>query len=237
MRKDLLLYFALACGITWLLDSPIAFAWSHHQVPPPWALPMAGLGALGPLLAANIVAKLRGERVFARGGDHRWAALALVTPLALQAIATAIEVALGGNPAQWFYPPVQPEHFAALFVFSIAEEFGWRGYAWPRISQDLGPVIGALVLGGIWGLWHLGMSFSPEGDVPSVGTMGFQMFDMALWSVIFGWFYLRSGGSILVAISLHMGGHLDNINRAPFARAVSTCPSPGVSGTSRPSSR
>jgi membrane protease YdiL (CAAX protease family) len=134
--------------------------------------------------------------------------------MALHLPATLIEVALGGHPAQWFYPPVLPEHVAALVVFSVGEEFGWRGFAYPRLAERHGPVTGSLILGAVWALWHLGMWFTPEGP-PGLVMLGIGMAELALWSIVFAWVFERGHRSMAVAIALHAGGHLDNVFRAP----------------------
>jgi membrane protease YdiL (CAAX protease family) len=218
-RNDVYVFFALACGITWALDLPLAWAWATGSVPAPYALPMTGLGALGPTLAALVMA---GRRRQLRGVFGRWRAnplwivAALFVPLAVQLPATLLEVLLGGHPAHWFYPPTRPEHFAALIVFSFGEEFGWRGFAYPRLADRHGPVVGALIVGSVWGLWHLGMMFEPEPLRALPGeTIFIYIVQLALWSVVMAWFLERSNRSIAVAIALHAGAHIDNVSRAP----------------------
>ncbi len=34
----------------------------------------------------------------------------------LHLVATLVEVALGGRPAHWFYPPIEPERMAAVAI-------------------------------------------------------------------------------------------------------------------------
>lgn len=51
--------------------------------------------------------------------------------MAAHLIATVLELALGGPPAQWLYFPDRPERIAAPVIFSVGEELGWRGFAWP----------------------------------------------------------------------------------------------------------
>jgi membrane protease YdiL (CAAX protease family) len=218
-RPDVYVFFALACAITWLLDLPLVLAWTRHAEPPPYALAMAGLSAWGPTMAAVLVASRRGE---VRGifGPWRtsagWILLALALPFLLHLPATVLEVALGGAPAQWFYPPVKAEHVAALVMFSLGEELGWRGYAYPRMAARHGPVVGSLVLGAAWGLWHLMMLFTPDGAAPTPLTLGKAILELALWSVVIAWIFERGHRSLLVAFAIHAGGHLDNVNRAPL---------------------
>jgi len=211
-------FFALACAITWLLDFPLAHAWATHATPAPYALTLTGLGAFGPALAALILAARRRDLrgTFGRWRTHPgWIALGLLLPLAVHLPATLVEVALGGHPAHWFYPPVQAEHVAALVVFSFGEELGWRGFAYPRLAARHGAVVGSLILGAVWGLWHLGMLFTPEAGPPAPLTVALFMADLALWSVVMAYFFERGGRSLAVAVAMHAGAHIDNVTRAP----------------------
>jgi membrane protease YdiL (CAAX protease family) len=101
-------------------------------------------------------------------------------------------------------------------MFSFGEEFGWRGFAYPRLERRLGPVVGSIVLGSIWGLWHLGMLFAPDplrALPPS--TLLLYVVELALWSLVMAWVFERGNRSIAVAIAMHAGAHLDNVTRAP----------------------
>jgi uncharacterized protein len=47
------------------------------------------------------------------------------------------------------------------------EEFGWRGLALPLLQRKLAPISAALILGVIWGFWHLPaflLSGTPQGE-------------------------------------------------------------------------
>lgn len=51
------------------------------------------------------------------------------------------------------------------FTIFFGEEFGWRGYLQPRLQNIFGKRLGVLILGFIWGIWHLPLCFtlySPE---------------------------------------------------------------------------
>ena len=218
--RDLLLFFALACLITWALDLPLALAFATHVRPPSYALSLVGLGAWGPTLAALIVAARRRVlgSVFGRWRvNPLWVVAGLLLPAALHFPATLIDVALGGHPAQWFYPPTRPENVAAMVMFPLGEEFGWRGFAYPRLARRYGAVVGSLILGTVWGVWHLGMLFTPDAGWPSLLLLGAYMVDLALQSVVMAWFFERGNRSLAVAIAIHAGAHLDNVYRSPGA--------------------
>lgn len=214
---DVALFFALACAITWLLELSLVLAYLRGETPPEHALPLAGLGAFGPTLAALLVAARRHELrgVFGRWRcNPLWVVLALFTPGLLHLIATLIEVALGGSPSQWFYPPDRPEFVAALVVFSVGEEFGWRGFAYPRLTLLHGPVVGSLVLGFMWGVWHLAMSVTPQGTFDPL-AFAIATVELMLASVVFAWMFEQGNRSMAVAFAFHAGAHLDNVTRGP----------------------
>jgi membrane protease YdiL (CAAX protease family) len=211
-------FFVLAFGITWALDTPAVLSALEHAQPAVPLMALAGLGAFGPTLAALGVSWRTGE-VRPTFGRWRtplvWIPAALGVTPALHLVATLIEVALGGHPKQWFYPPVQAEHIAGLLFFSLGEEAGWRGYAYLRLADSLGAVRGALIVGSLWALWHMGMWVIASNGAPQLSTVGFAMLELTAASVYFAWFFERSGRSLAVAIALHAGGHLDNVSRAP----------------------
>ncbi|MEZ4296275.1 MAG: CPBP family intramembrane glutamic endopeptidase [Polyangiaceae bacterium] len=216
--RDAYLFLALACAVTWLLDLPLALAWLRHETPPPYALPMSGLGAFGPTFVAFGISLYRRElrETFGRWrGPPLVVLLALLAPAALHLVATLVEVALGGKPAQWFYPPTQPERVAALIVFPLGEEMGWRGFAYAKLVRRHGPVMGNLLLGTVWGIWHLFMMVTPDKGMPTPSAVAYAVATLALWSVVFAWVFERGKRSLAVAIALHMGAHIDNVDRAP----------------------
>jgi membrane protease YdiL (CAAX protease family) len=170
------------------------------------------------LLAVLAVAGPRHQlgAVFGRWRTNpMWLALALVAPPAVHIAARALDVALGGHLVGWFAPPVTSEQLAALVVFPLGEEFGWRGFAYPRLVERLGVVRGALLLGVVWGLWHLVYGVTPEAGAFDALEFGVGMIELPLYSVLIAWVFERSNRSMGVALAFHVGAHLDHIERAP----------------------
>lgn len=215
---DLALFFSLACGLTWALDLPAALAFLDGRTPTGGALALAGLGAWGPTIAGVLLAARRGEvrSMFRPWRVHPgWLVAGLLLPAAVHQTANLLLLATSGPPEQWFYVPTGPEAIVAMVMFSLGEEFGWRGYAFCRLAEAVGPARGGLLLGAVWGLWHLLMMIDPDSGWPPPGLVAFYVVQLSLYSVIIAWFSVRSGGSLAVALAIHAGGHLENAFHVP----------------------
>ena len=92
----------------------------------------------------------------------------------------------------------------------LAEEPGWRGFALPRLEQHAGPLGGTLILGMLWGLWHLPIFlFTPGYNGAETGLawislpfVEFVIGEVAL-AVIFTWVFNNTGGSLWLSMLLH----------------------------------
>jgi membrane protease YdiL (CAAX protease family) len=183
--------------------------------PPSYAVACAGLSAFGPLVAALA---LGGRRIVSRWrANPIWILAALFTPMAVNVVTTAIYVALFRAPVEWLHLPSTPEQIAALVVFPLGEELGWRGFAHPRIVDRYGLVKGSLLLGAIWGVWHLAYSVTPEAGRFDAVTFAMTVSELPFYAVVVGWFFERTKRSMLVALAIHAGAHLDHLE--PAARA------------------
>ena len=88
-----------------------------------------------------------------------------------------------------------------------AEEFGWRGYALDRLQNRFNALLSSVILGLIWGLWHLPL-FGLEGSIQQNVPIWAFVLGTVLFSVILTWLYNNTGGSILAVILLHTTGNL-----------------------------
>jgi membrane protease YdiL (CAAX protease family) len=133
---------------------------------------------------------------------HRWYLVVLVPPICILAVLGLLHVF------------VSPKFTPQLFLFGIAagvfagfcEEFGWTGFAYPRMSSRLGALRGALLLGLLWGLWHFPVvdslgAASPHGRYFLEFFAAFVAMLVALRALI-AWLYTNTG-SIRLAQSLH----------------------------------
>lgn len=88
-----------------------------------------------------------------------------------------------------------------LFLGPV-EEFGWRGLALPLLQRRLAPLWSGLVIGVIWGVWHLPAFFM--GGTPHYEWVFVSFFvGVIALSVIMTALFNSSQGSILIAALFH----------------------------------
>ncbi|MGZ5189500.1 MAG: CPBP family intramembrane glutamic endopeptidase [Flavisolibacter sp.] len=82
------------------------------------------------------------------------------------------------------------------------EEIGWRGFALPQMTARFGLVISTLLLGIFWAFWHLPLFFIKG---TSVYGQSFSLYfiQVIAMSVIIGWLYWRTQGSLLLVMIMH----------------------------------
>lgn len=51
-------------------------------------------------------------------------------------------------------------NFFIGFIIFFGEEFGWRYFLQPRLQKLYGKRLGVIILGAIWGIWHLPLCFT-----------------------------------------------------------------------------
>jgi membrane protease YdiL (CAAX protease family) len=221
VRHPLVAFFLLA----------FAFSWAC------WAVPALGYrdgvgavlfiaGVFGPFVAAATVTRLAGHSVrswfkglFVWRVPVRWYAFALGVPIAFAALVTG-EFVLAGEELDW---SILDERLIAylpslLFVALAGggnEEPGWRGFALPRLQQQLTPVRATLLLGALWAPWHLPILFASEDSDHGLGTWGVLLLVALTMASIIGYafaytFLLNKTGSVLLCIAMHASFNVAN---------------------------
>ncbi len=213
-QHPIMVYFFLAFIFTWGWQVPI-FAITHQQLLGPWVI-------FAPSLAGFVMAGItEGRTGFTRllGRFLIWRTSILwygVALLLLPAIWIGSILTMPGAVAAFQMPgaaflSTYLGAFAYQFMYAITiEEFGWRGFALPRLQESHGPLWGTLILGLFWGLWHLpGWAFFPNAvgagtTLPAFGISFLLYVAMIAASAIFyTWITNHSRGSILLPTLMH----------------------------------
>ncbi len=79
-------------------------------------------------------------------------------------------------------------------ILTLGEELGWRGYLQEKLLRKYGLIWGFVVLGAIWGYWHLpiilmGYNFPSQ---PILGAFLLMPLGTIFLGIFLGWIYLRS---------------------------------------------
>jgi len=186
------------------------------------------LGVFGPTLSALILTRLTsgGTGVRALVGrvkvwrvGPKWYLFVFLLFGVITAAGIALASTLGGFPLKpenlqpWYLVPIL---FVIIFFLGgpIQEEFGWRGYALPRLQASQSALSSALVVGVIWGIWHLPLYWlkgsgqntyvSGSGDpVTIVQSAAVFVAATVAMSIIYAFVYNGTRGSLLLPLLLH----------------------------------
>jgi len=202
--QQLMIFFLLAFVIGWLAFSPI---YLYHASPTPGAFIFLFSPALAALITAALTNGITGiKEVLGRyllwKFHIKWYLLVL---LLLPAIFLAAGVISFRNNLQslwigssWYFLIAS---FGFLMIINSGEEIGWRGFALSRLQSVIkNPLVASVVLGAIWGLWHLPLYLNPEQS--SFPLILFLIFIMGI-SIIYSVLFNNTRGSLLMAVVFH----------------------------------
>ncbi len=244
-RYPVLTYYALVFIISWggillVIGGPGAIPATDEQVEKLAPLAMLALFA-GPSVAGILMTGLVDGRAGLRDllsrmlrwrVGVRWYAVAILTaPLVYTAVLMALSLV---SPA--FLPGILTTgNKAALLLFGIAygligggflEELGWTGFAVPKLRLRYGVLTTGLIVGILWGAWHLLVIFwlsgGAFGKIPMFPFMVVRGFDLLVGSlvayrVLMVWVYDRAHESLLVAMLMHASLSASMLILAPVA--------------------
>ncbi|HET9778261.1 MAG TPA: CPBP family intramembrane glutamic endopeptidase [Propionibacteriaceae bacterium] len=87
------------------------------------------------------------------------------------------------------------------------EELGWRGFALPHLQEGHNALKARLILGPLWGFWHLPLWLTGSPGNPLALFPIFVISAVAL-SVLLIWLYNGTEGSPLLVVQLHATANL-----------------------------
>ena len=216
-------FFLITFAISWLIWLPgvlnalnvidFNLTLNHYSI-------LNLIGGFGPSITCFLLLMIRNKKdeikalfksliKFRNIGKFWWIPLLFLYPL-IELIAFLINMISGGTVSVTFLlsePWLIPIYFlGSLLPFTNAfrEEFGWRGYALNRIQIKWNAIFSSIILGLIWGFWHLPLYFFPTSQ-QIYGYIPFWVFmtEAVIISCLMTWIFNNTNSSMLTAILFH----------------------------------
>jgi uncharacterized protein len=221
-RHQVLACVAVTFAISWAIWWGMALTSLSIAQPPGAVLNVIALS--GPSITALVLSAVLGGGELGRLLDGfsisrasaLWVLVALLLPLAMIAVAIAISIVAFGAPTPVItlalVGVLGREFVRILFLGGpLGEELGWRGFILPRLQARRTALGASLLLGLIWGLWHIPLYFVPGtgqfetvsgGTSPAFAIGAFVVWTIGL-SILFTWLFNQTRSSLIVVILFH----------------------------------
>jgi membrane protease YdiL (CAAX protease family) len=181
------------------------------------------LGALSASLAGIILAAVEGRkggvvellrRVLIWRVGLGWWVFVLLFPALLAVVTLYVAPLFGAPSVDWSAIPPITNLLTMLLMLTIlaglGEEFGWRGFALPRLQNRYSALVSGLFVGVLWWLWHIPLFFiegvgqyvmaQEFGFLPSF--LGYGIFVISA-AVTYAWLFNNTRGSVLLVAVYH----------------------------------
>jgi membrane protease YdiL (CAAX protease family) len=203
-----LMVFVLGCAIWWFWHPLVYFRPSRLNV----------FELLCAALAAYFVSGYFGNREGVRDLVRRlanwrigwlWYLLPLILWPALIIVGNALARLLGFDVPAASFPAgksIFPAYIIELLWVAMfgggQEEPGWRGFALPKMQAKFSPLVAGIIIGAIWGLWHVPLNFINGVYENGVSLLWTRLFEIP-YGILFVWLFNRSNGSLIPVLLWH----------------------------------
>jgi CAAX protease family protein len=222
-KYPLAAFFLLVFGLTWsfmIVDALGSRGLLPFRLPIPLLIVMGYMPTLAAMIVTGLTKGKAGVRALfskltiARVGI-KWYAFAIFGFGAMGILAILLSNLLGGSPTS----PILSEemsHFPGpiAMVLNIVmlylvlglingEELAWRGFALPRLQAKYNALTSSVILGAIWGLFHLPLFFTTTGSSQAGASFLPFVYGTIILSILFTWVFNNTKGSVLLAYLFH----------------------------------
>ena len=188
-----LLFSMLLLTLHFVFQSVGKYSISFTQLSPALAVVLISLILKDKTIISDIKKHLRINKVAAK-----WMIPAIVIPSICIIVSGFIMTCLSSNYVPWsgdmlFYIL----NFVAILIGSVAEEIGWRGFLLPNLQKKHSPFISSIIVGILWGVWHLNFTG---------GILGFVLYTVTIieMSILMTWVYNKSNGNLTLMTVWHL---------------------------------
>lgn len=219
LTKNLILFFFFTFLWSWGLWIPKVLVNFGYQIPE-ILLVISDIAIFGPLVAAIVITYTTlGENqlklLLIKGMRTDFKKIWLIPTLFLSPLFAFIsflfiipfeglDILNQALPLQMFFPVL-----ILIFLLGgpLAEEYGWRGFALGRLQSRWNALISSLILGFIWGVWHLPLHFI-EGTTQQVIPIYQNIIIITISSIIYTLLYNNTNESVLITMLFHLSSNM-----------------------------
>jgi len=210
-KYSISVFFMTTICISWILWIPLLI-YGNNQI--------KILGTFSPLVMAIILTYLLEgssgiKNLFRKFTiwkvQYFWYLFSFLSTAVVVMISISIYRLMGGQElhfndiSQWYLIIIA--FLYVLFLSVLGEEAGWRGFALPRLQKKYNALISSLIIGSLWGIWHLPLFFMEGNFHGSIPFVLFFIQDIA-FSIIYTWIYNNTKGSLLIAHLFHTASNV-----------------------------
>ena len=219
-KYPLISYVILTYVISWSFLYPsFQMILANDGITP---LSLIGLiGAFGPTISAVIITRLtEGKEAVKRllrkylvfKVHYRYYVFVLLAPVVLQIIGILLSNVFGYTIGKFDLASGLKVYIPYILITvpfgPLAEELGWRGFLLPKLLEKFDVIKASLLIGFVWSLWHLAAFSFPGAAIPAefdvnLWSLSFYFLQLIALSLIFTYVFMKSRGSVFVAILLH----------------------------------
>jgi uncharacterized protein len=220
--KKLILYFALAYLISWIIWLPLILPKYGIDTLPVFPKYHHYLGSFGPMIAAFVVKYIydgwKGvkdllKRMVQWKVNWIWYVVVLLIPVLLVIAAGYADQLINHESfsMKGFSTNNEFPQFGALsyfllnfFTFGVGEETSWRGFALPALQKRFSALTSTVILTVGWACWHIpAFIYRPTfSQMNMAGIAGFFM-SLLMGAIVLTWFYNSTNGSLFIAAIFH----------------------------------
>jgi len=211
LKNPMFWFFVVAFGVPWLGWSSIKFF--EMNEPPALRTALFYTGdfcSVAGLVAMYLQAGKAGvidllKRCVRVNVSPLWWLIVIVLPFSISftgyLLVGVLDGGLGTIRLSGLSLALVPPLLMAITTGPLGEELGWRGYLTPRLLISQNAIVTSLIVGFLWGIWHLPLYFSTTFST-FAGGLEFTL-GLMLTSVIMTAILLHTRGSVLLAVLYH----------------------------------
>jgi membrane protease YdiL (CAAX protease family) len=207
-NHSVIIFFVLTYSFSWLIWMPMVLANQESRL-------LLIAGTFGPTSVALLLTGLNKgwnglkellRRLLIWRVNIFWYLFSFFATMLVVMASIGIHVAMGGAVPQFNDPRqiylVIPVFAYVLFLSVLGEEIGWRGYVLPRLQHKYGALVASLIIGVMWGMWHLPEFLIENNFHRQIPFILFLLQDIAL-SIVLTWLYNSTKKSLLIVNLFH----------------------------------